>query len=194
MTDARAPADPPPAAPAAPAPPLACTLWRIFWAAVLLALLWRLRAGVMLIFGAVLVAATLNALAQPIARHTRLPGSVAVGGVLVLLVLLLAGAFWWIGQPLGDQLDALRAQLPKAWAALQGWLQRMPLIQQLEGNLLVPLIQRWAVKLPPALGVGSVIVFASPFGLLGVVFGSPLIIVTMILVKKLYVEDALERR
>jgi predicted PurR-regulated permease PerM len=68
------------------------------------------------------------------------------------------------------------------------------LIQQLEGNLLVPLVQRWAVQLPPALGVGSVIVFASLFGLLGVVFGTPLIIVTMILVKKLYVEDALEKR
>jgi predicted PurR-regulated permease PerM len=65
-------------------------------------------------------------------------------------------------------------------------------VQQVEGNLLVPLVQRWAVELPPAIGVGAVVVFGSLFGLWGVVFGTPLAVVTMVLVRKLYVEDHLE--
>lgn len=65
-------------------------------------------------------------------------------------------------------------------------------IQQVEGNLVVPLVQRWAVQLPPALGVLSVLVFGVLFGPLGIVFGTPLMVVLMILVRKLYVEDLLE--
>ncbi len=61
-------------------------------------------------------------------------------------------------------------------------------IQQVEGYLLMPLVQRWAVALPPALGALSVVVFAVLFGLPGVFFAVPLTIVAMVLVRELYVE------
>lgn len=66
-------------------------------------------------------------------------------------------------------------------------------IQQLEGNVMMPLVQRWAVQLPPALGVVGVVLVAGVFGLPGVLFATPLVVVAMVLVKKLYVEGLLER-
>ena len=63
------------------------------------------------------------------------------------------------------------------------------LIQQIEGNLLMPFIQRWAVQLPPVLGLLSVVIFAGLFGLAGVLFATPLMVMLMVLVKKLYVEN-----
>lgn len=64
-------------------------------------------------------------------------------------------------------------------------------IQQIEGNVIMPLVQRWAVALPPALGLIGVVVFGLLFGVLGVLFATPLMVVVMVLVQKLYVEGAL---
>jgi predicted PurR-regulated permease PerM len=64
-------------------------------------------------------------------------------------------------------------------------------VQQIEGNVLMPLIQRWAVSLPPALGLIGVVVFGLLFGVLGVLFATPLMVVVMVLTQKLYVEAAL---
>ena len=61
-------------------------------------------------------------------------------------------------------------------------------IQQLEGYVLTPFIQRWAVALPPVLGLVSVVIFGLLFGVMGVLFATPLMVVLMIVVEKLYVE------
>jgi predicted PurR-regulated permease PerM len=65
-------------------------------------------------------------------------------------------------------------------------------VQQLENHLLVPLVQRWAVEMPPVLSLGAVLVFGTLFGIPGVVFGTPLMVLAMVLVRRLYVEQALE--
>lgn len=65
-------------------------------------------------------------------------------------------------------------------------------VQQTENNLLMPLIQRWAVSLPPALSMLSIVGFGLLFGVLGVLFAAPLVVVAMTLVRNLYVEHALE--
>lgn len=67
-------------------------------------------------------------------------------------------------------------------------------VQQFEGNVLVPFIQKWSVKLPPLLAILAVVVFGYLFGILGVLVATPLIIVVMVLVQKLYVEGALGDR
>jgi predicted PurR-regulated permease PerM len=61
-------------------------------------------------------------------------------------------------------------------------------IQHLEGYVLMPLVQRWAVALPPALGALSVVVFGVLFGLPGVLFGVPLAIVGLVFVRELVLE------
>ena len=66
------------------------------------------------------------------------------------------------------------------------------IVQQLEGHAITPLAQRWAVKLPPAYGLIAVLSFALLFGFFGVLFGMPLAVVVMYLVRDLYVEDGLE--
>jgi predicted PurR-regulated permease PerM len=47
------------------------------------------------------------------------------------------------------------------------------------------------VALPPALGLIGVVVFGLLFGVLGVLFATPLMVVVMVLTQKLYVEAAL---
>jgi predicted PurR-regulated permease PerM len=68
------------------------------------------------------------------------------------------------------------------------------IVQQLEGHAITPLAQRWAVKLPPAYGLVAVLSFALLFGFFGVLFGIPLAVVVMYLVRNLYVEHSLEKR
>lgn len=52
----------------------------------------------------------------------------------------------------------------------------------------MPLIQRWAVALPPVLGLISVVIFGLLFGLMGVLFATPLMVAPMPLVDELYVK------
>jgi len=59
-------------------------------------------------------------------------------------------------------------------------------IQQFEGYVLQPLIQRWAVALPPALAVISIVIFALLFGFLGAILATPLMTVLVIFVERLY--------
>ncbi len=63
------------------------------------------------------------------------------------------------------------------------------LIHQLEGDLVVPLIQRWAVALPPAMSIIAVLVFGLLFGPLGFVFATPMMVAAITLIDKLYVES-----
>jgi predicted PurR-regulated permease PerM len=67
-------------------------------------------------------------------------------------------------------------------------------VQQLENHLIVPMAQRWSVNLPPAISVLSILTLGVLFGVMGVLFGMPLTVVAMVLIKKLYVEGALEGR
>lgn len=308
----------------------------------LLALAWHLRFAAMLIFGAVLVAATLDALAAPVQGTDRLRRSTSLIVVIMVIVAFAGGVVWWFGTPVVDQLASLSADIPHAWTALRSWLEnslagawllttlrgsamaKLPLagladvagvtvqaisagilvvlmglylafdielyerglirlfplrlrervegalneagtslrrwlvgqavamlavgtsvtiglllldvplalalglvaavlefipffgpiasgalavlvafaqgphlalyvavlfivIQQLESNVLVPIVQRWAVRLPPVLSVAGVIVFGSLFGIAGVIFGTPLMVVAMVPVRRLWV-------
>ncbi|WP_169787993.1 AI-2E family transporter [Caldimonas brevitalea] len=66
-------------------------------------------------------------------------------------------------------------------------------IQQLEGNVLAPLVQRWAVELPPVLGLLAVVIFGLLFGLAGAVLATPMMVVAVSLVEDLWVRGVLER-
>jgi predicted PurR-regulated permease PerM len=326
----------------------AALVWQVIAVLLLLTLLWKLRETLIVGFGAALIAAALVAGARPLSRITRLQRRWAVLLIALVTVLAFGLLFWAIGDPLAEQLRALRQELPKSWAALKAWLGRMPwgqqaldwlgegtdsklplagiatgvatgtlravsttvlivlmgvylaidldlyrrgllrlfplprrepvgvavdaagvaltrwmlgqvvlmvvvglltaiglallgmpmalvlglvagllefvpffgpvvsgllavlvafpvspqmalyvallvlAIQQLENHLLVPLVQRWAVELPPVLSLGAVLVFGTLFGISGVVFGTPLMVLAMVLVRTLYVEQTLE--
>jgi predicted PurR-regulated permease PerM len=64
-------------------------------------------------------------------------------------------------------------------------------IQQVEGNLLTPMVQREVSALPPALTIFTLVAFALLFGAVGVVLAVPLTVVGYALVGKLWVRDTL---
>ena len=64
-------------------------------------------------------------------------------------------------------------------------------IQQLEGHLLIPLLMKGGMDLPPVLTIVTQGLMALLFGFLGLMIAVPLLAAIMVPVKMLYVEDAL---
>ena len=61
-------------------------------------------------------------------------------------------------------------------------------VQFVEGNIVLPLAQKWAVSLPPVLCLLGIVAFGLAFGFLGVLFATPLTVVAMVMVQRLYVD------
>jgi predicted PurR-regulated permease PerM len=59
----------------------------------------------------------------------------------------------------------------------------------LEGHLLIPLLMKGGINLPPALTILSQALMALLFGFLGLMCAVPLLAATVVGVKMLYVED-----
>lgn len=64
-------------------------------------------------------------------------------------------------------------------------------IHTLEGYILIPLVQKRAAQLPPALLIGTQAVLWALVGLPGIALAAPILAAVMILVGRLYVEDVL---
>jgi predicted PurR-regulated permease PerM len=64
-------------------------------------------------------------------------------------------------------------------------------IHQLEGNVIVPLIQRRLVFVPPAVLLLSIVAITEIFGMIGIIFAAPITVIAFVAVKKLYVRDSL---
>jgi predicted PurR-regulated permease PerM len=64
-------------------------------------------------------------------------------------------------------------------------------IQQLEGHLLIPLLMKGGMDLPPVLTIVTQGLMALLFGFLGLMIAVPLLAAVIVPVKMLYVEDAL---
>jgi predicted PurR-regulated permease PerM len=65
------------------------------------------------------------------------------------------------------------------------------IIQQLEGNVLIPLLLQKAVEVPPALSLIGIASMAMVLGILGVFIAEPLVAVALVAVKMLYVEPVM---
>jgi predicted PurR-regulated permease PerM len=84
-------------------------------------------------------------------------------------------------------------------AAAQDWQTMlwaaavMFIVQQIESNVITPLVVGGAVHILPATGLFAVVAMAMLFGPLGVLFAFPLTVVTDIAVRRLYVRDTLDK-
>lgn len=67
-------------------------------------------------------------------------------------------------------------------------------VQNLESYLILPLIQQRAVSLPPVLTLAALLAFGLLFGPIGVLLAEALAVTGLVLVKMLYVEEALGER
>ncbi|MGG5889864.1 AI-2E family transporter [Falsiroseomonas sp. HC035] len=64
-------------------------------------------------------------------------------------------------------------------------------IQQLESNMILPLVEKHMVSMPPALMLFAVVAVGLLFGLPGVILAAPITVVAYVLVKQLYVRETL---
>lgn len=62
------------------------------------------------------------------------------------------------------------------------------IVQQLQGNLVMPLLQSRMVELPPVLTIFSLVAAGVLLGPLGVILATPLTVVAMVVVKAVYVQ------
>ena len=85
-------------------------------------LVWQLRTVLVLLFGAVVMATVVRALADPLSKHLRLPERVAVLIAVLLIVGVIAGVGWLLGQQIAAQLDVLTTTLPTALGRVDQWL------------------------------------------------------------------------
>lgn len=64
-------------------------------------------------------------------------------------------------------------------------------VQAVEGYVLLPLVERNTVCLPPALTIGMQVLMGAAFGLAGVAMATPLTAVAAVVIGMLYIEDVL---
>jgi len=65
-------------------------------------------------------------------------------------------------------------------------------VQQLESNMITPMIQRRMVSLPPVVTVFAILCFGLLFGPLGLLFATPLAVLCYVLVTRLYIRELLD--
>lgn len=117
-----------------------------------------------------------------------------LGVPLALAVGLIAGLFEFIpylGPILAGTLAVLVAFSMQPELALYVLLVFMA-IQIAESYVLQPLIQHRMVSMPPALTISVQVLFALPFGILGLALATPLAAMAAVLISMLYVQDVLE--
>lgn len=114
-----------------------------------------------------------------------LPSPLALG-----LFAGLAGFVPLIGSVFGA-IPAILLALTEGGNAFLWTILLFIVIQQIESNMILPLVQRHMVSLPPALMLFSVVAVGLLFGLPGVVLAAPITVVAFVLVKKFYVRQTL---
>lgn len=123
-------------------------------------------------------------------------GLLAIGVPLALPLGLLAGLLEFVpffGSILAGIPVILVALTVDPQTALYAFVLVL-VIQQAEGNVFEPIVERKAVSLPPALILIAAVAFTLVFGVGGAVFATPLLVVVMVMVKMLYQQDVLGER
>ena len=131
---------------------------------------------------------------------------------MVTIGLLSTLAVWLIGLPspwaLGliaavaefvPYLGPILAAIPALLVALTGgesqviWtLAAYLAIHQVEGNLVVPLIQQRMISIPPALMLLGIAAIGALAGLIGFLMAAPIVVAVFVVVQKVYVRDTLK--
>jgi predicted PurR-regulated permease PerM len=138
---------------------------------------WLLGQGVSMLTVGVLVAVGLWIAGVPMAF---LLGVIA--GVLEFIP--------FIG-PVVSAIPGILIALTQDWTTALYALLVYVVVQQVENHLLIPLIQRKAVEVPPALVILAVAALGLLFGILGALIATPLMAIIVVWVKMLYVQDVL---
>jgi predicted PurR-regulated permease PerM len=130
---------------------------------------------------------------------------------MTVVGLLTTAGLWLLGVPLALTFGLLAALLtfipylgpiisaipPMLLVLVQSPMQALYVVslylgvQGVESYLLTPLVQQRTVSVPPALTITAQVLLGLLLGTFGVILATPLIAVTLVLVKMLYIEDVL---
>lgn len=116
-----------------------------------------------------------------------------VGVPSALALGLIAGLAEFIPMagPILSAVPGLLLALPAGTSTFLWALGVYVAVQQVESNLVTPLVEKRAVSIPPALTLFGILASGVLFGPLGVLLGAPIVVVAYVLVKQLWVRDAL---
>lgn len=92
---------------------------------------WRLLDLLLLVFGAILMAILLRAIADPIARIAGVPPGWGLAATVLGLLALIVLAGWVFGAQLHSQIEGLSTTLPEAWRAIRTEIQKTEAGRQL---------------------------------------------------------------
>lgn len=120
-------------------------------------------------------------------------GLALVGVPSALALGLIAGVteFVPIIGPVIGAIPALLLAFTQDWNTVLWTLAVFIVVQQIESNVIMPLVAGHAVAVPPAVGLFAVVAIGVLFGPLGLLLGYPLAIVIDSAVRRLYVREAL---
>ncbi len=116
-----------------------------------------------------------------------------IGVPLAMTLGIIAGVFELVPY-LGPWLSAVPASLMALLVSPSHLIATLALflaLHLLEGYVLLPLVQRRAVLMPPALTLLMQVLFGELLGLMGLFVAAPLTVAAVVLLKMLYVEDTL---
>jgi predicted PurR-regulated permease PerM len=138
--------------------PTAPDIGRLVLLAVGALLIWQLRAILLLGFTSVLIAVTLRAIADPLARRTRVPPWLALAAVIFVTLAFLAGALALFGWRVADQYDEILDRALRGWADVAALVNSHTIGRNLLQWMQGARIEGATAMLTPALGsvLGSV--------------------------------------
>jgi predicted PurR-regulated permease PerM len=116
---------------------------------------------------------------------------IGVPAPLALALLAFLAEFVPLVGPIVAAIPALLLALTQGWTTTLWVLLLYLAVQQVESNMLTPLVQQKAVDLPPALTLFGVVALGVVLGPLGLILGAPLLVVAMVATKKLWVRETL---
>jgi predicted PurR-regulated permease PerM len=93
--------------------------------------------------------------------------------------------------PIAGAVPIVLVAIGQSWEMALWAAGLVVLVQQLESNLIMPLVSGRAVQLPPAVGLFAVVAMGVVFGPLGLVLGYPLAVVFDVAIRRLYVRQTL---
>lgn len=121
-------------------------------------------------------------------------GFLIIGIQSPLVLAIIAGILEFIpfAGPIASAIPAVLVALVQG-PELVAWTAVMYIVvHHLEAYVLQPVVQQWAVEVPAVVMLFALLAFGLLFGIVGVVFAAPLAVVTYVLVKRLYVVEALD--
>lgn len=95
-------------------------------------ILWQLRYVLVLLFGTVLIATMIRAIANPVTKHLRLPEGIAVALSVLVIAGVVGGTIWLVNDQISAQTQHLADAIPKAVTMVDHWLGGFGLNHPLE--------------------------------------------------------------